>query len=114
MTTTVLAHDGELTLTTGVQSTRLGYHTDGDHLVVFAAYNGAPDHPSWYEWMLDHPAVTVELDGETFPAIAAVTTGIERYRIWSTAVRQAPVLAEYQVRAGARTIPVITLQRQHV
>ncbi|MGW0518585.1 MULTISPECIES: nitroreductase/quinone reductase family protein [unclassified Crossiella] len=103
-----------LTLAAGRERPKLTYHTDGDRLVVFAAVGGAPQHPSWFHEVLTHPEVTVELDGETFPAVAAVTTGRERYRIWSTAVRRTPALAEYQVRAGARTIPVITLRRREV
>lgn len=106
------AGERTLTLAAGGQRPRLMYHTDGDRLVVFAAVNGAPQHPAWFHEVASHPEVTVEVDGQTFPAIATVTTGRERYRIWSTAVRRTPCLAEYQVKAGARTIPVITLRRR--
>ncbi|GAA3621907.1 nitroreductase/quinone reductase family protein [Streptomyces fenghuangensis] len=83
----------------------------GGRLCVIASNDGAPRHPDWYRNLLAHPAVTVEIADEEFPATAvAHSSGPERDELFAQAVRQRPFFAEHQERAG-RTIPVVELRR---
>lgn len=87
------------------------YHTDGDRLIVFAAYHGAPAHPDWYHNLVAHPEVTVEVGAESWAVTAQVARGEERDRLWADAVANYPFLAEHQAKT-TRQIPVIILQRR--
>jgi deazaflavin-dependent oxidoreductase (nitroreductase family) len=85
---------------------------DGDALVVFASQGGAPTHPDWYRNLRANPDVTVEFQGETFPARATVVDGPERERLYARIIETAPVFATYRERtAGIREIPVVALKR---
>ena len=100
-----------LLTTTGARSgqprtTPVAYTTDGDRLVVIASKGGAPTHPDWYHNLVAHPAVTVELGTETFPARAIVPEGPERDRLFEQMASQLPGFAEYQ-RNTTRRIPVV-------
>jgi deazaflavin-dependent oxidoreductase (nitroreductase family) len=81
------------------------YVTDGDRLVVYASNVGAPRHPAWYLNVVAHPDVTVEVGGDRFEAVAVVTAGEERERLW----RLFP-FPEHQDRTS-RSIPVVALVR---
>jgi len=105
-----------LLTTTGARSgerrtTPMGYLPDGDRLIVWASNGGSPTHPGWYHNLVAHPHVTVEVGTETFDAIAVVTAGAERDRLWTQGVAVYPQLAEAQAKT-ARQIPVIALSRQ--
>jgi deazaflavin-dependent oxidoreductase (nitroreductase family) len=105
-----------LLTTTGARSgerrtTPMGYLPDGDRLIVWASNGGAPTHPGWYHNLLAHPHVTVEVGTETFDAVAVVTAGAERDRLWTQGVAVYPQLAEAQAKT-TRLIPVIALSRQ--
>ena len=105
-----------LLTTTGARSgerrtTPMGYLPDGDRLIVWASNGGAPTHPDWYHNLLAHPHVTVEVGTDTFDAVAVVTAGAERDRLWTQGVAVYPQLAEAQAKT-TRLIPVIALSRQ--
>src|SRR5437867_1291848 len=104
-----------LLTTTGAKSgqrrtTPMMYVPDGDRLLVIASNAGAPAHPDWYRNLLAHPEVTVEVGNETFKAIATVTEGLERQRLWSRVVELYPFFADHQAKTS-RQIPVIVLRR---
>jgi deazaflavin-dependent oxidoreductase (nitroreductase family) len=104
-----------LLTTTGARSgvrhtTPLAYMKDGDRLVVFASYAGAPNNPAWYHNLLSHPGATVELGTEKFDVRAAVTEGDERERLYRAQAALIPTFAEYEQKT-ARQIPVIALTR---
>jgi deazaflavin-dependent oxidoreductase (nitroreductase family) len=86
------------------------YIPDGDRLLVIASNAGAPTHPDWYRNLVAHPEVTVEVGNETFEAIAVVTEGSERQRLWTRVVELYPFFADHQAKI-ARQIPVIVLRR---
>ena len=88
----------------------LVYSTDGDRLVIVASKGGAPTNPSWYHNIAANPAVTVELDGERFPARAIIVDEVERRRLYDAHASIYPAFAEYETRTD-RVIPVIVLQR---
>ena len=104
-----------LLTTTGAKSgqlrtTPMMYIRDGDRLLVIASNAGAPTHPDWYRNLVAHPEVTVEVGNETFKAIATVTEGLERQRLWSRVVELYPFFADHQAKTS-RQIPVIVLRR---
>jgi deazaflavin-dependent oxidoreductase (nitroreductase family) len=105
-----------LLTTTGAKSgqlrtTPIMYIPDGDRLLVIASNAGAPTHPDWYRNLVAHPEVTVEVGNETFKAIAIVTEGSERQRLWTRVVELYPFFADHQAKI-ARQIPVIVLKRK--
>ena len=105
-----------LLTTTGAKSgqlrtTPIMYIPDGDRLLVIASNAGAPIHPDWYRNLVAHPEVTVEVGNETFEAIAVVTEGSERQRLWTRVVELYPFFADHQAKI-ARLIPVIVLRRK--
>jgi deazaflavin-dependent oxidoreductase (nitroreductase family) len=88
----------------------LVYSRDGDHFVIVASKGGAPTHPAWYHNLLANPVVTVEVGGETFEALARVTEGAERDRLFAERAATSPNFAEYQKKT-TRVIPVVVLER---
>src|SRR2546422_4251869 len=105
-----------LLTTTGAKSgerrtTPMGYMADGDRLIVWASNGGSPTNPDWYHNLVAHPHVTVEVGTETFDAIAVVTAGAERDRLWARGVAGYTILAEHQAKTN-RQIPLIALSRQ--
>ena len=79
-----------------------------DRIFVFASKGGSDDNPHWYNNLVAHPEVTVELGTETFPATARVLTGAERDDIYARQSALQPQFAEHQ-RNTKRVIPVIEL-----
>jgi deazaflavin-dependent oxidoreductase (nitroreductase family) len=101
---------------TGVRSGRrlttpLGYLRDGDDLVIVAANRGSAHHPSWYHNLVANPEVTVELGDSTHRAVAHVTSGAERERLWEQITAARPFFRDFETKAGGRQIPIILLKR---
>ncbi|MHB1907009.1 MAG: nitroreductase/quinone reductase family protein [Acidimicrobiales bacterium] len=101
--------------TTGRRSGRTYEHPmmylelDG-RVYVFASRAGHAEHPDWYLNLVAHPAVTVERDGETYPARAVVLNDDDRTRVYALQSDLYPQFAEYQ-RQTSRVIPVVELVR---
>ena len=92
-------------------TTPMMFDRDGDDLLVIASNAGATVDPDWYLNLLKDSRVIVEVGDERFEAVAAPTTG-ERYdRLWATLKERYPFFAEHEVKAAARTIPVVALMR---
>jgi len=105
-----------LLTTTGAKSgqlhtTPMMYIRVDDQLLVIASNAGAPSHPDWYRNLVAHPEVTVEVGNETLDAIAIVTEGAERQRLWTRVVEQYPFFADHQAKV-TRQIPVVVLKRR--
>lgn len=105
-----------LLTTTGAKSgqlrtTPMMYIPDGNRLLVIASNAGAPVHPDWYRNLVAYPEVTVEVGNEIFEAIAIVTEGPERQRLWTRVVELYPFFADHQAKV-TRQIPVIVLERR--
>ena len=103
-----------LLTTTGAKSGRprtvaLLYFADGKDLVVIGSKGGHRRHPACYHNLLAHPRVTVYARGVRTERQAREVQGAERARLWARAVELYPGYATYQVRAGAREIPVVVL-----
>ena len=86
------------------------YGRDGDRYVVVASRGGAPDHPSWYKNLVDHPEVKVQVLGDRFRARARTANRDERPRLWRTMTKLFPFYDQYQSKT-AREIPVILIER---
>lgn len=104
-----------LLTTTGVKSgakrtNPLAYVRVGDRILIIASMGGAPTSPRWFDNLVAHPLVTVELGAETYAARAVVTAGAERDDLFRAVVAQLPVFGEYQARTP-RQIPVVELVR---
>jgi deazaflavin-dependent oxidoreductase (nitroreductase family) len=89
----------------------LTYSRDGDDFIVAGTASGAPKDPAWIANVRANPRVTLEIDGETFEAQAAIEQGAERDRLWDQHVAQLPWFGEYPAQVGGRTIPVVRLRR---
>lgn len=104
-----------LLTTTGARSGKahtvpMMYVPDGDRLLVIASNAGAPRHPDWYRNLLANPRVTVEAEGETFPAEATPLAGEERDRVFDAIVQDYPFFRDHQAGVSRR-IPVVALRR---
>ncbi len=64
-----------------------------------------------YRNLVAYPEVTVEVGNEIFEAIAIVTEGPERQRLWTRVVELYPFFADHQAKV-TRQIPVIVLKRR--
>jgi deazaflavin-dependent oxidoreductase (nitroreductase family) len=77
---------------------------------VFASYAGAPEHPAWYHNLVAAPDTTVEVGDETVAVHTREAVGAERDAIWDKQKQVMPGFAEYEQKAGERTIPVLIFE----
>jgi len=104
-----------LLTTTGAKTGRaltkpLAYTRDAERIVLIASFAGAPKNPAWFNNLVAHPVVTIELGSERFQARATVTSGEERERLYNSQAQQMSIFADYQKKT-TRQIPVVVLQR---
>jgi deazaflavin-dependent oxidoreductase (nitroreductase family) len=92
------------------RTTPMMFHRDGGRLLVVASNVGAPKHPDWYRNLVADPRVTVEVDDETYPAVATTLGGAERARAWSMLKESYPFFADHEA-STERIIPVVALTR---
>jgi deazaflavin-dependent oxidoreductase (nitroreductase family) len=78
-------------------------------IAIYASNNGHPDPPHWLANVAANPAVTVERGSDSYRAVARVTSGEERDRLWAQVVAANPAFGEYQAKAG-RQIAVVVLE----
>jgi len=76
---------------------------------VVASKGGAPEHPGWYRNLMANPDVEIQVGTAKMKARARVASGEERAKLWKEGVVFWPPYADYQVKAGAREIPVVVL-----
>lgn len=89
--------------------TPLNYALNGDDIVLIASKAGEPTNPDWYHNLIAHPEVTVEIGTDRFPAIARVTEGAERDRLFAAMSKVMYRFANYQQKTD-RIIPVVVLE----
>jgi deazaflavin-dependent oxidoreductase (nitroreductase family) len=92
------------------RTTPMMLHRDGGRLLVVASNVGAPKHPDWYRNLVADPRVTVEVDNETYPAVATTLKGADRARAWSMLKESYPFFADHEA-STERIIPVVALTR---
>jgi deazaflavin-dependent oxidoreductase (nitroreductase family) len=106
-----------LLTTTGAKSGQprslpLGYVTYGDRLVLIASNYGRKSHPAWYRNLVANPKVEVLADKRSGTYVASeITDPDERKQAWALVVDLYAGYADYEDRAGGRTIPLIKLER---
>jgi F420H(2)-dependent quinone reductase len=82
-----------------------------DRLLVVASAAGAERDPDWYQNLAADPAVTVEVDGDEYPATARPAEGADRDALFERIAGQYPFFTDHQ--AGIeRRIPVVELLRR--
>jgi deazaflavin-dependent oxidoreductase (nitroreductase family) len=104
-----------LLTTTGAKTGRalikpLAYTKEGDRIFVIASFAGSPNNPAWFNNLVANPTVTVEVGSERFQAMAVVTTGEERQRLFNTQADKIPIFHDYQKKT-TRQIPVVVFER---
>jgi deazaflavin-dependent oxidoreductase (nitroreductase family) len=108
MPVVLVRHKGRRTGTERVNP--LVYQKVDSGWAVFGSFAGSAHHPDWYLNLLAEPRTTIEVGPDTFEVIARDTTGAERDEIFEKQKTAAPIFAEYQVKAGARLIPVVVFE----
>ncbi|GAC1469219.1 MAG: nitroreductase family deazaflavin-dependent oxidoreductase [Ktedonobacteraceae bacterium] len=83
----------------------------GENYLAVASKGGAPENPLWYNNLLAHPDVIVEVGNEKFAATARLLHGAEREPAFAQAVSIFPNYAEYQKKTE-REIPIFLLERR--
>jgi F420H(2)-dependent quinone reductase len=81
---------------------------DGLYAAV-ASKGGAPEHPSWYRNLVEHPLVELQDGPAKGDYKARELSGDERAVWWDRAVQVWPDYAEYQKKTD-RQIPVFVLE----
>jgi proline iminopeptidase len=84
------------------------YGTAGSSYVVIASKGGAPAHPGWYDNLVVHPEVEIQVGAQRARAKARTATGAERAKLWAEMAVLFPPYLRYQEKAG-REIPVVVL-----
>jgi deazaflavin-dependent oxidoreductase (nitroreductase family) len=91
--------------------TALIYGRIGNDYVIVASKGGHPTHPLWYNNLVSHPTVRLQVGAEVFDATATtMAEGIDRETAWAEMVGIWPGFAEYQEKTDRR-IPLVKLQR---
>jgi deazaflavin-dependent oxidoreductase (nitroreductase family) len=83
-----------------------------EHGGVYAAVaskGGAPEHPSWYRNLVEHPLVELQDGPSKGDCRAREVSGEERAQWWERAVQVWPDYADYQTKTD-REIPVFVLE----
>ena len=103
-------HDGrQVRPTAGAAA---GVSKDSDGLLLIASNYGNPRHPAWYWNLGANPKVEVLAGKDSGTYIASeITDPAERERAWDLALDIYAGYADYESRAGDRTIPLIHLKR---
>ena len=81
----------------------------GDLIVVASNY-GRDHHPAWYLNAAADQEMSVETNGERFPARARIIRGKERAALFNKVAAANPRFARYRA-ATSRQIPVVVLRR---
>lgn len=92
----------------------LAYSTDGDDLVVIASMAGFKNNPNWYHNLRANPEVTIEIGTDSYEAVAVLTAGEERDRLYAAQAEQMPIFDTYAQKAAPRVIPVFRIVRKDV
>ena len=87
------------------------FHRDGERLLVIGSNMGATTDPAWCHNLAADPHVTVEVGDEEYAALAEVTSGADRDRVWTEIKQTYPFFVDHEAKAGEREIPVVALTR---
>jgi deazaflavin-dependent oxidoreductase (nitroreductase family) len=85
------------------------YGRDGNDYVIVASRGGSPNHPGWYENLLAHPDVEIQVHDRVLPVTAQTAAPDEKRRLWPIMTAQWPDYDTYQANT-TRDIPVVVLR----
>ena len=86
------------------------YGEDIGTYIIVGSKGGHALHPSWYENLVAHADVKVQVKADRFSARASTASGEERNRLWTLMTNIWEGYNEYQDRTD-REIPVVVLTR---
>jgi deazaflavin-dependent oxidoreductase (nitroreductase family) len=84
------------------------YGRDGDDYLVVASKGGAAEHPGWYENLVAHPDIEIQVKADVLPVRARTASAQEKARLWSVMTKEWPDYDKYQ-RSTPRDIPLVIL-----
>jgi deazaflavin-dependent oxidoreductase (nitroreductase family) len=93
------------------RSMPLIFGEDNGSYIVVASKGGAPEHPAWYNNLVAHPEVEVQVRADKFKARARTATQQEKPALWKLMASIWPDYDKYQKKTR-REIPVVILERQ--
>ena len=85
------------------------YREQGDDLVIFASFAGAPVNPAWFHNLVANPEATIELGTETRTVRARIAEGEERDLLWEWNKQDYATFGDYETKTD-RVIPVVILE----
>lgn len=88
--------------------TALIYGEDADRFVIVASKGGAPADPAWFENLIAHPEVHVQVRDRKFRADASIASSAQKQKLWDEMVSIWPAYADYRVKTD-RDIPIVIL-----
>ena len=87
------------------------YGRDGDDYVLVASKGGYPQNPGWYENLVVHPDVEIQVWDQVIPVTARTGTAEDKRRVWPMMTKLWPDYDNYQ-SGTKRDIPVVLLRRR--
>ena len=81
-----------------------------ERYLLVASKGGAPEHPSWYLNLTEHPEVEVQVGADKFAARARTADAPEKPRLWQVMASIWPDYEGYQKNTG-RDIQVVIVER---
>jgi deazaflavin-dependent oxidoreductase (nitroreductase family) len=87
----------------------LPFFRDGARYVLIGSFGGNPTNPAWVGNLTATPRVDVQVGARKFPALAQITQGAERERIWNQVTHDFPRYRVYQ-ETTPRQIPVVVIE----
>ena len=91
-----------------IRKVPLIYAKDGEDYVIVASKGGAAENPGWYENLVAHPDVEIQVWDQVIPVTARTGTAADKARVWPLMVAQWPDYDAYQEKSP-RDIPVVLL-----
>jgi F420H(2)-dependent quinone reductase len=92
------------------RSLPLIYKEIDGNFVIIASKGGAASHPSWFLNLQSNAYCEIQVGPRHFKAQMRLATDSERGDMWAQMAELYPPYDDYQVKAGAREIPVVVLQ----
>jgi deazaflavin-dependent oxidoreductase (nitroreductase family) len=92
-----------------LRRTALIYGRDGGSYLLVASNGGAPNHPLWYLYLVENPAVELQVGADKFAGRARTATNEEKARLWQLMSKIFPHYDTYQAKAG-RDIPLVIVE----
>ncbi len=89
--------------------TVLIYGRDGKNFLIVASNGGAPKYPNWYQNLVVHPKVEIQVGADIYTANSRTATNEEKPRLWKIMAEIFPNYIDYQAKT-TREIPVVILE----